>query len=103
MTVIIYTIRTENHYQLGTPAAHTLDEPAGISREWITRAEYDMPDGYTVSRSNSGTHEIYNAAGHHCPLADSAWMGKGDGSPILVDSDAASPRVKLSMVCDLPW
>lgn len=102
-TVVIYTIRTENHYDFGYPAIHTLEEPSDISRTWITRAEYVLPDGYHVSVSNSGTYEINNAAGHRCPLADSQWMGKGGGSPVLVDDDADPWRVKLEKVRDLPW
>lgn len=102
-TITIYTIHTGDAISLGQPAGHTLEEPVGISRTWIARAEYVLPEGYHASKSSGGTQEIYNAAGHHCPLSDSAWMGKGGGHPVLVDSDADPWRVKLEKVRDLPW
>lgn len=61
MTITIYTIKTADHYRLGAPAIHALTEPADISRAWISRAEYDLSEGYSVAESNGGALGIYNA------------------------------------------
>ena len=103
MNTVIYTVRTEDHYRFGFPACHLLDEPSTLSRAWITRAEYILPDGYTTSRCKNGTLEIYNAAGKHCPLADSGYHGNGGGTPCIIDIDASPRYIKLDKVCDLPW
>ena len=103
MTITIYTIRIADHYRLGDPAIHVLEEPGSIDRTWIDRTEYELPSGYTAAMCQLGTLQIYNASGHHCPLADSLWAGQGGGSPVLVDSDASPWRIKLTKVRDLPW
>lgn len=101
--ITIYTIRTEDHYRLGTPAAHTLTEPETISRTWIDRAEYMLPKGYEVAASTDGTPAIYNATGKHCDIIDSAHYGIGGGAPVLIDNAANPRRVTLTKVRDLPW
>lgn len=100
MTITIYTTRTADAIRLGYAATATLVEPIGISRTWIDRAEYVLPDGYEVAESNSLTQEIYNAAGHHCPLA---CTGKDGSLPVIVDIDTASGITNLQKVRDLPW
>ena len=103
MTITIYTIRTGDDYELGRSAIHLLAEPAEISRTWIDRAEYALPEGYTVAEDNNGSLGVYNIENRHCPLADSKWNDKGGGQPVLVDSSASPWRVKLKKVRDLPW
>lgn len=100
--IVIYTTMDEDHYKLGSPAAHTLYEPA-ISRTWITRAEYILPDGYSVKMSNGDRLEIYDADGRHCPLADSQVYGNGGGEPLLVDIHSDEQLTRLEKVRDLPW
>lgn len=100
-TIIIYTTRTDDDIKFGWHAKHTLEEP-DESRVWIDRAEYALPDGYTVARCNGDTLEIYNTRGKHCPLADCQhyWLG---GAPCIVDIDANPWSIKLTKVRDLPW
>lgn len=97
MNVIIYTVKGMDYYQLGIPAKHLLSEP-NISREWISRAEYALPDDYTVSESNDGMPEIYDAHGRHCPISD-----EPSGNPLLVDINTPSGHVELNKLRDIPW
>ena len=39
-------------------------------REHVEPEQYILPAGYTMARSNSGTLEIYDAAGDHCVLVN---------------------------------
>lgn len=43
--------------------------------------EYYLPDGYTVSQSNGGTLEFYDANWDHCPLM----TGDQDNPMIVID------------------
>lgn len=100
MTITIYTTRTADDINLGYAATATLVEPTDISSIWIDRAEYVLPDGYEVSESNGLRPEIYNSAGHHCPLA---CTGKDESLPVIVDIDTSSGITNLHKVRDLPW
>nr|DAN94899.1 MAG TPA: hypothetical protein [Caudoviricetes sp.] len=100
MTITIYTTRTADDINLGYAATATLVEPTDISSIWIDRAEYVLPDGYEIAQSKSLALEIYNAAGHHCPLACG---GKNGSLPVIVDIDTASGITNLHKVRDLPW
>jgi hypothetical protein len=101
--IIIYTVNTEDHYRLGTPSEHLLYEP-NISRTWIERAEYEIPEGYYVGSREDGLPEFYRKDDNsHCPLTDSECYGKGGGKPILIDNRANKYRVKFTKIRDLPW
>lgn len=100
MTIIIYMTRTADDIRLGYAATVTLVEPTDISSIWIDRAEYILPDGYEVAESSDLVPQIYNADGHHCPLA---CTGKDGSLPVIVDIDRASDIANLRKVRDLPW
>lgn len=102
-TITIYIVKTEDYYRHGAPATYRLEEPYGLSREWIERAEYELPEEYTTAMSNMGMLEIYNAAGKHCPILGSLSRGEDSGAPILLDADANPSCVKLQKLRELPW
>lgn len=100
-TVTIYTIKDGNAYQLGLPAAQALYMPKGQSWEWVTAAEYALPDGCHVDADADGlpyiSHDLYG----WCPL-----YGSNDDTPVLLIMDGGNynnnaERVPLTKVRDI--
>lgn len=88
MNVVICSARDQDAVQAGIPAVHSLGmaEPPPL-KTWVHRAEYRLPDGYTVKTDRYGKFGIYNRQGHRCPVLDNAYIGGKGGVPILVDND----------------
>lgn len=105
MTITICSARDEAASMLGVPAIHSLQKKpkSPISRAWLRRAEYELPDGYSVKEGDDGESRIYNSKGRHCPLIDSAYVFGGEGSPVLVDGDLPpeSRAIHLKKTYDL--
>lgn len=105
MNVVICSAQDAEAAQLGVPAIHSLQRKPGspFSRAWVKRAEYRLPEGYTVIAKDGDKPGIYNAAGHRCPLIDSVYGGSSEGRPILIDHDLPQEKqiIYLSKVCDL--
>ena len=104
--VTIFAIKTADCYQFGWPASYRLEEPHSLSREWITKAEYELPDGYEVAENAVGEPTIYDAKGNRCPLVSGRKALGGDDFPVLVigtvDEPAREP-ITLKKIRDLDW
>lgn len=101
MNIIIYKVATEDFYHCGFEPAFKLTEPTHISREWITRAEYALPEGYELAETIYGEPAIFRKSDNaHCELTSDRWHGRCGENPVLIDSES---RVKLSKIRDLSW
>lgn len=101
-TITIYTVRNADHIECGQSENYTLNGSL-YSSPWYyiyDSAEYLLPAGYHAAESTSGTTEIYDAAGHHCPLADGDYFGNRRGTPHIVDIYAATHFIALKKVED---
>ena len=101
MNIIIYKVATEDCYRCGFEPAFKLTEPKHISREWITRAEYTLPDGFEVAKNIYDQPAIFRESdGKCCDLISDRCFGRGGENPVLlIDGE----RVKLAKIRDLPW
>lgn len=87
--IIICSAQDQDAAQMGVPAVHSLGRRASspFAKAWVKRAVYRLPDGYKTVEHPAGQSGIYNAAGHLCPLIDSAYSGSSEGRPIMIDRD----------------
>lgn len=79
-TIIVYTIKDANAYELGRRAAHVLSKdsiPADLSWTWVAVTEYVLPDGYEVAERADGALAIYK--GEECCLLGS----DEDDNPVI--------------------
>lgn len=58
-TATIYITQDADMIQLGRDPIVTLDEPPEISRDYIRRLLVELPDGYTVNKSQDCARRIY--------------------------------------------
>lgn len=101
MGIIIYKVETEDCYRCGIEPAFKLEEPAHISREWITRAEYELPESYELAKTIYDEPAIFRKDDNvHCELTSDRWFGRGGDNPVLIDG---TDRVKLHKIRDIPW
>ena len=101
MNIIIYKVATEDFYRCGSEPAFKLYEPKHISREWITRAEYELPEACELAETIYSVPAIYRKDnGKHCELTSDRWNGRGGESPVLIDGES---RTKLRKIRDIPW
>lgn len=104
--ITIYAIKTADCYRFGWPTEYRLTEPYSLSREWITKAEYELPDGYEVAESSSGEPMIYDSKGDYCPLVSGRKALGEDDFPVLDIGTADEPMLEsiaLKKIRDLDW
>lgn len=105
-SITIFAIKTADCYQFGRPAEYRLTEPYSLSREWITKAEYELPDGYEVAENAVGEPTIYDTKGNRCPLVSGRKALGSDDFPVLVIGTVDEPMrepITLKKIRDLDW
>lgn len=95
VNIVICSAQNQDAAAVGIPAIHSLGARESEPKTWVMRAEYKLPEGYTVKIGDKGRRGIYNSRGRHCPLIDSAYGGADGGRPVLVDGDLPPDRQLL--------
>ena len=91
--MILYRIETYDNCKHCKPY-FALREPPLISREWITRAEYELPDGFELGETACGEPAVFKG-NEHVLLASDRWR-----TPIL---GSLSGFVWPKKIRDISW
>lgn len=83
-------IRTRSGFANVPDTFAVLEPGAAIDELTQETADYYLPAGYTVARSNLDTLEIYDPQGDHCEIV----MVRGSRRPKLVSGASETPVLK---------
>lgn len=94
METTIYIIADADAYRFGHRPTVRLTEPESISRMWITRAVVELPQGFEVAESVSGTPLIYRGNEHYELITNAA------GEPVIVDHHNRGAYIPLTIISE---
>ena len=98
MSIVIYEIMTEDQIRFGHYPTYSLSEPYGMSREWINKSEYNLPDGYSIGKNPFETPLIFDEHGIGVDVVYHR------GGPAILLTDGMKPKyMKLEKIRDLEW
>lgn len=93
MKTTIYIIRTADSIQFGLPGRAVLDDPRNlVSSVWVSEHQVELPNGFSVTRCQGGTLEIYRGNEHYAMAVDAS------ESPVIIDHKNGGQYIHLKEV-----